>query len=141
MTAAMCDRWDSGDDSRLTRLWLEGLTTRAIATELETTRNAIIGRARRLGLPKRPSPIKPNDGKADPRTYKKRNAAHLSIGKRAALYGPKVEPATVFVMPPARTCQWIEGDASKPRFCDAPTAGMSSWCPEHRAVCIRKVAA
>ena len=49
--------WPSDTDARLRELWAIGLTTAAIATELGVTKNAVIGRARRLKVPKRPHPI------------------------------------------------------------------------------------
>jgi len=48
----MTARWDEPREGLLTRLWLAGETARAIAEELGggITRNAVIGKAHRLGL-------------------------------------------------------------------------------------------
>ena len=43
--------------AELTRLWATGLTTREIGRRLGVTKNAVIGRAHRLKLPPRPSPL------------------------------------------------------------------------------------
>jgi GcrA cell cycle regulator len=44
-------------DAELTELWAQGLSSSAIGVRMTLTKNAVIGRARRLGLPARPSPI------------------------------------------------------------------------------------
>lgn len=50
--------WSADEDSRLAALWAEGLSANAIAARLPgRNRNAVTGRALRLGLPRRPSPI------------------------------------------------------------------------------------
>jgi len=42
---------------RLVELWMLGVTTPRIARELDKSKNAICGKARRLKLPARPCPI------------------------------------------------------------------------------------
>lgn len=52
------DYWSLDEDETLARLWDEGVSVNGIALELnKRSRNAIAGRARRLGLPMRCSPI------------------------------------------------------------------------------------
>lgn len=51
--------WTDHRVDELKRLWHEGKTASQIADELgDVTRNAVIGKAHRLGLSSRPSPIK-----------------------------------------------------------------------------------
>ena len=50
--------WSDEQKERLRVLWDEGLTTAAIGRELDVSKNAVIGKARRLNLPGRPSPVK-----------------------------------------------------------------------------------
>lgn len=53
-----CRPWSTDEDTRLSALWAEGLSANAIAEQLPGRgRNAVTGRAFRLGLPRRPSPI------------------------------------------------------------------------------------
>lgn len=53
--------WTADRIRRLTTLWAEGKTCSYIAAELGVTRNAVIGKAHRLGLSTRPSPLKNHD--------------------------------------------------------------------------------
>ncbi len=47
--------WTTEQIDTLKRLWSRGESARIIALQLRTTRNAVIGKANRLGLPKHPS--------------------------------------------------------------------------------------
>ena len=64
--------WTDERIDRLKELWSQGKTASFIADELGgVSRNAVIGKAHRLGLQSRPSPVKPNEpapkAKAKPR--------------------------------------------------------------------------
>ena len=54
--------WTDERIERLKTLWTQGVTASQIADELGgVSRNAVIGKAHRLGLQARPSPVKPNE--------------------------------------------------------------------------------
>lgn len=54
--------WTDERIERLKELWTRGMTASQIADELGgVSRNAVIGKAHRLGLQARPSPVKPNE--------------------------------------------------------------------------------
>ena len=54
--------WTDERIDRLKELWSKGMTASQIADELgSVSRNAVIGKAHRLGLQSRPSPVKPNE--------------------------------------------------------------------------------
>jgi GcrA cell cycle regulator len=54
--------WTDERIDRLKELWTKGMTASQIADELGgVSRNAVIGKAHRLGLQSRPSPVKPNE--------------------------------------------------------------------------------
>ena len=59
--------WTEERIERLKAMWAEGATASQIADELGgVSRNAVIGKAHRLGLEARPSPVKPGDEKEKP---------------------------------------------------------------------------
>ena len=56
--------WTEERIERLKKMWHDGSTASQIADELGgVSRNAVIGKAHRLGLEQRPSPVKPGDEK------------------------------------------------------------------------------
>lgn len=56
--------WTEERIERLKKMWHEGATASQIADELGgVSRNAVIGKAHRLGLEQRPSPVKPGEEK------------------------------------------------------------------------------
>jgi len=80
--------WTEERIGTLTKMWEGGATASEIATELGgVSRNAVIGKAHRLGLKARPSPVKANDKKKA--AAKKKEAAP----KPAAKAKPKAPPA------------------------------------------------
>lgn len=61
------DIWTDAEIGMLGFLWSEGLSASQIAERIPgRTRNAVIGKAHRLGLPRRPSPIKRRRRKLKP---------------------------------------------------------------------------
>ena len=57
--------WTDERIGKLTTMWEGGSTASQIADELGgVSRNAVIGKAHRLGLKSRPSPVKANEAKA-----------------------------------------------------------------------------
>jgi GcrA cell cycle regulator len=57
--------WTDERIEKLTKMWEGGATASQIAEELGgVSRNAVIGKAHRLGLKARPSPVKPNEKEA-----------------------------------------------------------------------------
>ena len=50
--------WSDDIIARLRALWAEGLTTAEIGRRLGISKNSVVGKAHRLDLPARPSPIR-----------------------------------------------------------------------------------
>ena len=90
--------WTDERIDRLKTMWENGLTASQIAVELGgVSRNAVIGKAHRLELQARPSPVKGNDSdgtKAEPRK------AAAPKPKAAAPAAPAAAPDP-FAAPPA----------------------------------------
>jgi GcrA cell cycle regulator len=94
--------WTDERIDQLKTMWEKGLTASQIAEELGgVSRNAVIGKAHRLGLKSRPSPVKPGEAKPKPAPKKAE-----AVPKPAR----KAEPAA-------------EAEADSPPFkADAPAA-------------------
>ncbi|MBT2135931.1 GcrA cell cycle regulator [Croceibacterium sp. LX-88] len=76
--------WTDERIATLTKMWEGGATASQIADELGgVSRNAVIGKAHRLGLKSRPSPVKANEPKA---------AAKPKEEPKAAAPAPKPKP-------------------------------------------------
>lgn len=93
--------WTDQRIDQLKTLWEKGLTASQIADELGgVSRNAVIGKAHRLGLKSRPSPVKANepDKKAAP---KKAAAAPAKPMAAAAPMRPRPAPAAPAAAPRA----------------------------------------
>lgn len=96
--------WTDERIEQLRALWTKGITASQIAEELGgVSRNAVIGKAHRLGLQARPSPVKANDpepkAKAKPAAAPKPAPAPTS---RPAAAKPAPQPEPVREAAPAR---------------------------------------
>jgi GcrA cell cycle regulator len=80
--------WTEERIERLKKMWHEGATASQIADELGgVSRNAVIGKAHRLGLEQRPSPVKPGEEK------EVKKLASAAAAKPAKAETPKADPA------------------------------------------------
>nr|WP_298929472.1 GcrA family cell cycle regulator [uncultured Erythrobacter sp.] len=109
--------WTDERIATLQKLWEGGSTASQIAEQLGgVSRNAVIGKAHRLGLKSRPSPVKANDKKkaakkAAPKTAAPKKAAPKPAAKPAAKAAPaKAAPAAAAAPAPAKN----DGSPSQP---------------------------
>lgn len=103
--------WTDERIDTLKTMWEKGMTASQIAEALGgVSRNAVIGKAHRLGLQARPSPVKPNDGEA-------KAALAPKAAKPAA---PKPAPAAPAPAPVAEPV--ARAAASAPAAAEAPAA-------------------
>jgi GcrA cell cycle regulator len=93
--------WTEERIERLKKMWHEGATASQIADELGgVSRNAVIGKAHRLGLEQRPSPVKPGEEKE----VKKPAAAPVAAAApKAAAPKPEAPEAAPAPAAPAPT--------------------------------------
>jgi GcrA cell cycle regulator len=108
--------WTEERIERLKKMWHEGATASQIADELGgVSRNAVIGKAHRLGLEQRPSPVKPGEEKeakkaAPPSVAaaqgKTRSEAQPARAASAAPAGPSGHPRTPQRTPTAQELQY-----------------------------------
>jgi GcrA cell cycle regulator len=99
--------------------WKAGFSTAEIGRKLGISKNAVVGKAHRLHLPPRPSPIK--------------NPPIRPVIK------PVPQPvAAVKVVAMAKSggaCQWPDGHPGQPgfHFCGKPAVAGKPYCGEHAA--------
>lgn len=135
--------WDPGRVETLRALWTAGVPTAAIAARIGATKNAVIGKAHRLGLPPRPAAIRPPAERA---AVPRPAVQHLAPPRPAAAAAPVPSPApgppTTAGEPRAlaprgcgagHACRWPFGDPREPgfRFCAAPALPGRSYCGPH----------
>jgi GcrA cell cycle regulator len=93
--------WTEERIERLKKMWHDGATASQIADELGgVSRNAVIGKAHRLGLEQRPSPVKPGEEKEKkpaPAPAAPRAMPHAD----AAVSRPATAPAPATTVPGA----------------------------------------
>lgn len=136
--------WSEDQVNQLRELWESGLSSAKIGQKLGMSKNAIVGKARRLSLSSRPSPIGASGSTSLPAEWppaspimhpRQPAAGDASPPKVVRQHTPRpsrpVPPVVVFG--PVRQCTWLEGERQPYRRCDAPTVPGKSWCPEHDA--------
>ena len=102
--------WTEERIERLKKMWQEGSTASQIADELGgVSRNAVIGKAHRLGLEARPSPVKAGEEKEKPASAAP--APKAAPVERAAPKPATATPAPAAAAPaaPARRPQSADG--------------------------------
>lgn len=117
--------WTPERIAEVTRLWGEGVTTAEIGELVGVTKNAVVGKAHRLGLPPRPSPIRPKgDGRVGDRG---RGATQLS----ATASGKIVQQVALATF--GARCKWPFGhpDEANFHFCSSLALVNSSYCSVH----------
>ncbi|MGC1408919.1 MAG: GcrA family cell cycle regulator [Acetobacteraceae bacterium] len=160
--------WAEETIVRLRTLWDEGLSTAEIGRRLGVSKNAVVGKAHRLDLPARPSPIRRDgSGGGAPRRSAPRRVAGptlpplSSTGLIAAAGGASsmshmavLAPRPVSVPPPVRvappaprpygrivTCCWPLGEPGTRtfRFCDDASEPGKPYCADHAKLAYVKV--
>jgi GcrA cell cycle regulator len=151
--------WAEETITRLRALWDEGLSTAEIGRRLGVSKNAVVGKAHRLDLPARPSPIRRDGSGGSPRPRAPRRVAGptlpplasasplLSTLTHAIPLAPKPPPAPRVVPPAPRpygrvvTCCWPIGEPGTRsfRFCDDASEPGKPYCTEHAKLAYVKV--
>ena len=145
--------WTDATIATLRRLWSEGHSTAEIGRRMGISKNAVVGKAHRLDLPGRQSPIKLRDPSAPKpeRRPRRRQASRITLPRLhclAAQLSASLPPGMsreVTAAPDLREnhaptlvtgnhpCCWPIGmpGTSAFRFCDAPALRGKPYCPEH----------
>jgi GcrA cell cycle regulator len=113
--------WTDERIDRLKELWSQGKTASHIADELGgVSRNAVIGKAHRLGLQSRPSPVKPNEPAPKARVRARDKA-------EAPAAAPEPRPAAE--APPAPWEEDDEAEAAAPEAAAPPEEASAGPAP------------
>jgi GcrA cell cycle regulator len=134
--------WTPAHINTLTILWNAGKPASYISRVIQKSRNAVIGKARRLGLPGRASPIvtRPLPRKVLPSIEKKHK---VTINKELSDYKRSKINKTFFGKPKTLSelqrheCRWPIGEDENVRFCGGHVQS-GVYCPNHAKINKRK---
>ena len=128
--------------AKMRALWDEGLPASEIGERMGVSKNAVVGKAHRLGFPARPSPIR-RDGVRNPRNVNPRppplpklpsacDDASWTPPSRVS-EPPTVVSSAVFGPRASRACCWplSEWGAKAARFCEGASLAGKPYCQEH----------
>lgn len=150
--------WTEERIAELKRLWSEGYSASQIAERLGgITRNAVIGKAHRLHLPSRPSPIQRQIGERRVRTRPAMRPAAIRAASVETMRAPMPMAIIARPMPPKpgrsgpidyssaltltdRHCHWPIGHPNEPgfHFCGQPAEPGRPYCGAHCQQAYRK---
>ena len=140
--------WTEERIETLKKLWTDGLAASQIAAELGgITRNAVIGKTHRLGLPQRvvaPQPKPWIEARVHERTWQrwKRKAAQRAVPavvkpvtgsaiNSAINSAISANPVTLLELC-WHHCRWpVEAPGKPMMYCGAAACAGSSWCAQH----------
>ena len=124
--------WTDERIDTLKTMWEKGLTASQIAETLGgVSRNAVIGKAHRLGLQARPSPVKPHDSDAKPAPAPRESAPPAA--KPVAAPAPKPAPVAATPRPVEVVTQ------AKPLEADTAPEAPAAEAPKAPPVIMRSV--
>ena len=127
--------WTDDRVDKLKALWKKGLSASQIAEELgeNITRNAVIGKAHRLGLSSRPSPVK-KPAQSKPRKAPVKKAAPVAP---APAPEPEDKPDKITILELTdRICKWPLGHPGEDdfQFCGRKSVAGQPYCAFHGAM-------
>lgn len=151
--------WSAEAIEQLRALWAEGHSTAEIGRRMGISKNAVVGKAHRLHLPARPSPIQREQAAAAsaaprpvvpaasaapavpapvPRPVAQAPAPVESVPRPAAPAMRAAPPPVVrpFQRSSARSCCWPIGEPGTPefRFCTSEAFAGKPYCLEHASI-------
>ena len=127
--------WTSEREDLLRKLWAEGLSATHIGLQINLSRSAVVGKARRLGLPYRDL-RKTQGGRTDQaRVARCSTSAGIIFGTfRSSLLWPDDGLIRALEIKHGQ-CRWMDGDPRDPasHFCARPVKIGAPYCPCHAA--------
>lgn len=158
--------WNDDAIARLRALWDEGHSTAEIGRRMSVSKNAVVGKAHRLNLPARPSPIRRDSNAGAVRSPAPKRISgptlpplpaaveqpvvvsvpelqHFEPVRSVIPARPAPSPVLRAIVPRSRTltCCWPIGDPGTKnfRFCDSEATHGKPYCGEHAQLAYVKV--
>ena len=135
--------WNVDNVARLKELWDQGLPTAQIGKLLEFTKNAVVGKAHRIGLERRPSPIRRTAVKPDRKKARSPIMPILNFESQNSktIYTPStqqtIQPTikNIYSSNAKRGCEWPEGHPEELEFhfCNEERFEDKPYCINHCA--------
>lgn len=136
--------WNDDNVARLKELWDQGLPTAQIGKLLGFTKNAVVGKAHRIGLERRPSPIRRTSVKPDRKKARSPVMPKLNFEntlEKEKISSPQIknfQPSikNIFTASSKRGCEWPEGHPEEPEFhfCNKERFEDKPYCLDHCAI-------
>ena len=134
--------WNDDNVLRLKELWDQGLPPAQIGKLLGFTKNAVVGKAHRIGLERRPSPIRRTAVKPDRKKARSPVMPKLNFEKQeseanqinTANFQPSVK--NIFISSSKRGGEWAVGhpDETDFHFCGKERFEDKPYCLDHCAI-------
>ncbi len=133
--------WNDDTVAKLRQLWDEGHSTAEIGRHLGVSKNAVVGKAHRLDLPSRKSPIR-RTGLGTPLPRPRRLSPPKPLKTWTPVAATRPDPTPLWRVAPERgapsplgrtSCCWPLGDPGTAafRFCDHMALVGKPYCQEH----------
>jgi GcrA cell cycle regulator len=148
--------WTTEAIERLKALWAEGHSTAEIGRRMGISKNAVVGKAHRLTLPARPSPIRRDAAPRPAPLPRAPRPSPMPLQRLAAAPAPRPAAPPAPAAPPpvaatapvlrsfpaarprigARSCCWPLGEPGTQgfRFCGGDPMAGKPYCAEHAAL-------
>ena len=136
--------WNDENVARLKELWDQGLPTAQIGKLLSFTKNAVVGKAHRIGLERRPSPIRRTAAKPDRKKARSPVMPQLNFEKAVPEENERIpniqdfQPSarSFFTSSSKRGCEWPEGhpDELEFTFCNKERFEEKPYCLDHCSI-------
>lgn len=111
--AAMGRVWTGDEIGDLRRFWAQQKTKFQIAEIMGRAPGAVLNKASEIGLT---------------------GAKKLTTALPPVDVPPMPVRRELPLVPPSRTCTWLDGDPKERNFCGADSVPGLSYCPDHRAI-------
>ena len=153
--------WNAEAIDRLRALWAEGHSTAEIGRRMGISKNAVVGKAHRLSLPARPSPIRRDvvaaakpvparrhtlplmSATLEPMPVLRRLEPMVAAVRLAVVPAPRPVLAALRPFPRVggKSCCWPIGEPGTRgfTFCTSQAMSAKPYCPEHAALAYVKV--